>query len=215
VVSALQWERDFFDLYTVEEVSAFMGGFGYGNQQGFIAEKVALFINDNSFIDQIARYHPELDYGVAMIPAWGEGPSASSAGSWWLAIPRGAKNREDAWTFMKFVVSRETQLAESMSRDETLFPVNRFAANDSDFLGMHRYMAIFSRQMEQTRSKSIVPLVHDIFWREFSLARERSLRGVMSPEQALGQAERTIQAFLDRALEYDRYVDARMETTEF
>ncbi|OPZ76805.1 MAG: hypothetical protein BWY77_01821 [bacterium ADurb.Bin431] len=102
-----------------------------------------------------------------------------------------------------------------MSRDETLFPVNRFAANDSDFLGMHRYMAIFSRQMEQTRSKSIVPLVHDIFWREFSLARERSLRGVMSPEQALGQAERTIQAFLDRALEYDRYVDARMETTEF
>jgi len=214
-VQAFQWERDFFDLYSVEEVSAFMGGFGYGNQHGFIAEKVALFINDNSFIDQIEKYHPGLDYGVAMIPTFGDSPSVSSAGSWWLAIPRGAKNKRDAWAFMKFVVSREIQLAESMSREETLFPVNRLAANDSTFLAMNPYVAIFSGQMEQSRSKSIVPLVHDIFWREFSLARERSLRGVMPPRQALLQAENTIQSFLDRALEYDTYVNARMKTEDF
>jgi multiple sugar transport system substrate-binding protein len=215
LVTAFQWERDYFDLYTVEEVTAFMGGFGYGNQQGFIAEKVALFINDNSFIDQIEKYNPGLDYGVAMIPTFGDSPSVSSAGSWWLAIPRGARNKRDAWTFMKFVVSRETQLAESMSREETLFPVNRLAANDSSFLAMNPYVSIFSSQMEQTRSKSIVPLVHDIFWREFSLARERSLRGVMPPRQALQQAESTIQSFLDRALEYDTYVNARMKTETF
>jgi len=215
VVTAFQWERDFFDLYTVEEVSAFMGGFGYGDQQGFIAEKVALFINDNSFVDQIARYQPGLDYGVAMIPTFGDSPSVSSAGSWWLAIPRGAKNRRDAWSFMKFVVSRETQLREAMNRTETLFPVNRLAANDPAFLAMNPYVRIFTGQMEQTRSKSIVPLVHDIFWREFSLARERSLRGVMPPQQALAQAERTIQAALDRALEYDAYVNARMKIEVF
>jgi ABC-type glycerol-3-phosphate transport system substrate-binding protein len=214
-VTAFQWERDFFNLYTVEEVTAFMGGFGYGNQQGFIAEKVALFINDNSFIDQIEKYNPDLDFGVTMIPAFGDSPSISSAGSWWLAIPRGAREKRDAWTFMKFVVSRETQLAESMSREETLFPVNRLAARDSAFLAVNRYVHIFTDQMEQTRSKSIVPLVHDIFWREFSLARERSLRGVMPPREALLQAERTIQSSLDRALEYDRYVNARMQTEEF
>lgn len=215
VVTAFQWERDFFDLYTVEEVSAFMGGFGYGDQQGFIAEKTALFINDNSFIDQIARYKPGLDYGVAMIPAWGSAPPVSSAGSWWLAIPRGAKNQHDAWRFMKFVVSRETQLREAMNRTETLFPVNRLAANDPGFLAMNRYVRIFTDQMEQSRSKSITPLVHDIFWREFSLARERSLRGVLPPQQALEQAERTIQAALDRALEYDAYVNARMKIEVF
>lgn len=215
VVQAFQWERDFFDHYSVEEVTAFMGGFGYGNQHGFIAEKIALFINDNSFVDQITRYNPGLDYGVAMIPAFGASPSISSAGSWWLAIPRGARRKRDAWTFMKFVASRETQLAESLSREETLFPVNRLAARDSAFLAVNPWVSIFTGQMEQTRSKSIVPLVHDIFWREFSLARERSLRGVMPPQEALQQAERTIQAALNRALEYDTYVNAHMAIEEW
>ncbi len=215
LIHSLQWEHDFFDIYKVDEVTAFMGGFGYGNQHGFIAEKVALFINDNSFIDQIQKYNPGLDYGVAMIPSLEERPSVSAAGSWWLAIPRGSRHKRGAWEFMKFVVSHPVQLREAMSREETLFPVNRLAAHDPAFLAMHPYMAVFSDQMEQTRSKSITPLVHDIFWREFSLARERSLRGVLPPQQALLAAEKTIQFSLDRALEYDHYVNARMRTEEF
>lgn len=215
VEKAFQWEHDFFDLYSVDEVSAFMGGFGYGNQHGFISERVAMIINDNSFLDQIKKYKPDLDYGVAMIPTFDGSSSVSSAGSWWIAIPRGAKNKNAAWEFMKFVVSRTTQLKESMSRAETLFPVNREAANDQDFLSLNKYMKIFSAQMEQTRSKSIVPLAHDIFWREFSLARERSLRNMMTPAQSLKQAEKTVQSFLDRALDYDNYVNSKMKTEGF
>ncbi len=215
IEKAFQWEHDFFDVYSVEEVTAFMGGFGYGNQHGFISEKVAMLVNDNSFIDQIKKYKPDLDYGVALIPTMDDLPSVSSAGSWWLAIPRGAKNKNAAWEFMKFVVSRETQLKESMSRDETLFPVNRFAANDPAFLSMNKYMKIFTEQMEQTRTKSIIPLAHDIFWREFSFAREQSLRNITTAKQALKQAEKTIQSFLDRAIDYDNYVNSKMKTEGF
>lgn len=102
-----------------------------------------------------------------------------------------------------------------MSRDETLFPANKYAANDSAFLSMNKYMKVFTDQMENARSKSIVPLAHDIFWREFSLAREKSLRNILTPEQALKRAQNAVQSFLDRALEYDNYVNSKMKTEGF
>lgn len=215
VVKGFQWEKDFFDAYSFAEVNAFMGGMGYGSQHGFIAGKVAMIINDNSFIDQISKYKPNMDYGVAEIPAVEGSKSVSSAGSWWLAIPRGAKNKKGAWEFIKFVVSHDTQLKESLSREESLFPANRLAANDPKFLALNKNMKTFTRQMENTRSKTIVPLAHDIFWREFGIARERVLRGIESPENALKEAQRTIQAFLDRAYEYDNYVNTKMKAERF
>jgi multiple sugar transport system substrate-binding protein len=204
-----------FDVYSFNEVNAFMGSMGYGSQHGFISEKVAMIINDNSFIDLITKYRPDLDYGVAMIPRFNGSQSISSAGSWWLAIPRGAKNKAAAWEFIKFVVSHDTQLKESMSRQESLFPANRLAANDPAFLSMNKDMKIFTRQMENTRSKTITPLAHDIFWREFAIARERVLRGMQTPDEALKQAEQTIQTFLDRAAEYDNYVNTKMKVEGF
>ncbi|MGE5401707.1 MAG: ABC transporter substrate-binding protein [Ignavibacteriales bacterium] len=215
VIKAFQWEKDFFDIYSFNEVNAFMGSMGYGPQHGFISGKVAMIINDNSFIDQIAKYNSGLDYGVAMIPSFNGSESVSSAGSWWLAIPRGAKNKAAAWEFIKFVVSHDTQLKESMSREESLFPANRLAANDPAFLAINKHMKVFTRQMENTRSKSIVPLAHDIFWREFGSARERVIRGIQTPEKALNEAQRTIQSFLDRACDYDNYVNKKMKTERF
>lgn len=215
IVKAFQWEKDFFDAYTFPEVNAFMGAMGYGGQHGFISGKVAMIINDNSFIDQIEKYKPGMDYGVAEIPAFEGSKPVSSAGSWWLAIPRGAKNKRAAWEFIKFVVSRNTQLKESLSREESLFPANRLAANDPEFLSINKNMKTFTRQMDDNRSKTITPLAHDIFWREFAAARERTLRGMATPEKALKDAEQIIQSFLDRALEYDNYVNTKMKAERF
>lgn len=215
IVRAFQWEKDFFSDCSFPEANAFMGAMGYGSQHGFISGKVAMIINDNSFIDQITKYSPDMDYGVAEIPAFEGSKPVSSAGSWWLAIPRGAKNKSAAWQFIKFVVSHDVQLKESLSREESLFPANRMAANDPVFLSINKNMKTFTRQMDDNRSKSITPLAHDIFWREFANARERTLRGLVTPEKALKDAGHTIQSFLDRALEYDNYVNTKMKAEGF
>jgi ABC-type glycerol-3-phosphate transport system substrate-binding protein len=44
---------------------------------------------------------------VAVIPTFKGYETATSSGSWWIAIPRGAKNVEAAWEFMKFAVKKE------------------------------------------------------------------------------------------------------------
>jgi multiple sugar transport system substrate-binding protein len=207
VVGALDWVRRFYSEYRQQEVAAFLGGLGFADQHGFIAEKIAMMILDSSFPDQIRAYKPSLDYGVAMIPTFAGRPTASVSGSWWLGIPRGAKYPEEAWEFIKHAVTKESQLLEIEKTEESLFPANRFAAEDPRFMNTAA-REIFVRMMNYSHSPSVVPLAHDVFWREIGGAQERVIHGLQNPTQALRQAEHQIQSVLDDARDYDQYVHA-------
>ena len=210
LTQALNWEVEYFNDYPLNQVSSFMAGFGYAEQHGFISEKVVMMVLDNTFIDQIKLYNPKLDYGVSIIPSFEGYETSSSSGSWWVAIPRGSKNVEAAWEFIKFSVQKETQLEESNSMEEILFPANELAANDPAFIKGNKAIRILVDQMEFAHSPTIVPLVHDIFWREIMGALERSIHKIQTPGQALKQAESVIQNQLDQAIDYDNYVRSKM-----
>jgi multiple sugar transport system substrate-binding protein len=209
-VRAFSWLSDFYGEFALQEVSAFMAGFGYAEQHGFLSEKVAMMILDSSFLDQIDRYRPGLEFGVALVPAFPGTTTVSSSGSWWLAIPRGARNPEAAWDLMKLAVSTETQIETVFEMEENLFPASRPAAYDPQFM-KDDITGIFVRQMDFARSPSIVPMAHDVFWREYMGAQERIMHGIQTPEAALMQAERIVQRALDDAREYDTYVRAHIE----
>jgi ABC-type glycerol-3-phosphate transport system substrate-binding protein len=211
LIDALEWEVKYFDEYPLEKVSTFMAGFGYADQHGFLSGKVAMMVLDNTFLDQIKLYTPHLDYGVSMIPAFEGYPPASSSGSWWVAIPRGSKKTEAAWEFIKFAVREDIQVAEANSDEALLFPANRIAANDPAFIKGRSPMRVLVDMMEYAHSPSIVPLAHDIFWREFMGAHERAIHKVQTPEKALKQGEKVIKKQLDLAIEYDEYVRTKME----
>lgn len=208
-VQALEWVSAFYDEYNYETVSAFIAGFGYADQHAFVANKVAMMMLSHNYLDFIAQYGPDMDYGICEIPSFPGRPSASSSGSWWMGIPRGAKHPEAAWAFMKFAVEKQTQLGEIASLDEPLFPANRLAATDSSFAN-DEATKVFVKQMEVAHSPAVVPLAHGVFWREFQAARERVVRDVQQPLPALQQAEKLIQLELDKAVRYDRYVRTKM-----
>jgi len=205
VIGALQWIERFYSEYRQQDVAAFLGGMGFADQHGFISGKVAMMILDSSFPDQIRVYKPSLDYGVAMVPTFPGLPSASVSGSWWLGIPRGAKHPDEAWEFIKHAVSKESQLLEIEKTEESLFPANRYAAEDPRFMNTPA-REIFVRMMDFSHSPSVVPLAHDVFWREVTGAQERVIHGLQTPAVALQQAQKQIQAILDEAQDYDNYV---------
>jgi len=205
VVESLRWVQRFYDEYDQQEVAAFLGGLGFADQHGFIAGKLAMMILDSSFPDQIKAYKPDLDYGVAMVPAFPGCPTASVSGSWWMGIPRGAKHPAEAWEFIKHAVTKESQLLEIEKTEESLFPAHRGAAEDPRFMNTPA-RKVFVRMMDYSHSPSIVPLAHDVFWREIGGAQERVIHKLQSPEEALGQAERQVQSILNDALDYDLYV---------
>ena len=210
VVGALKWVTDFYQDYDRDKISAFIAGFGYAEQHAFLADKMAMMMLANTFIENIADYRPDMDYSVCIIPSDEGNPSASSSGSWWLSIPRGAKNPEEAWEFMKYMVSAETQLAETQNTEESLFPTSRPAAYSPVFM-KDSATSIFVRQMEVAHSPAVIPLVHGVFWREYMGARERAVKGLQTPLEALRQAEYQIQLELDKAVRYDLYVHSKME----
>jgi ABC-type glycerol-3-phosphate transport system substrate-binding protein len=110
---------------------------------------------------------------------------------------------------MKYMVDKKTQLAEAKNQTESLFPTNRSAAYSPEFM-TDNTIRIFVEQMEVAHSPAIVPLVHGVFWREFLGARERAVKGLQSPREALAEAERQIQLELDKAVAYDKYVRSKM-----
>jgi multiple sugar transport system substrate-binding protein len=208
VRTSLDWIADFYSRYPLDDVAAFMGGFGFAEQHGFLAEKVAMMVLDNSFPDQIRAYRPDLEYGVALVPTFpGCGP-VSVSGSWWLGIPRGAPHPDAAWEFIAHAVGKEAQLVEVEKAEESMFPANRLAAMDPRFM-KNREREIFVRMMDDARSPAVVPMAHDVFWREILGAQERVIRRMQSPAEALAQGERVLQRILDDALAYDGYVAAK------
>ncbi len=211
LIKAVNWEVEFINDYGLSDLATFMAGFGYANLHGFNSGKVAMMVLDNSFVDQIERYAEKLNYGIASIPTFKNSETASMAGCWWLAIPRGAKYKNAAWEFMKFATSKDLQLSEAESMEEMLYPANRFAASDSSYISNVKGGEIFYSQMNFAYSPTIVPMAHGVFWREFSMARERVMHRVQSTEEALKQAEKVIQAELDKAIGYEEYVNTQME----
>ncbi len=214
MVKALTWVTNFYNVYNFNDVSSFKAGFGFADQQGFISQKVAMMVLDNTFPDQIKIYNPKLKYGVSVIPSFKGYPTASSSGSWWLAIPRGAKHIKAAWQFMKFAVRKQVQLKEAEMEKVILYPANKYAAEDSSFIGNDYTKVIFNKEMEYSHSPTIVPLAHDVFWREFMGASDRAINKIQTPEAALMQAQSVIQQQLNQAIDYDNYVQSRMSLEE-
>ncbi len=205
VIRALQWVSDFHREFDIDKITTFISSFGFAEQHAFLADKVAMMCLQNPLIEQIDIYRPELDYSVCQIPSFVGYPTASASGSFWIGIPRGAKHPREAWEFMKFFVTKKTQLEDIRETNQPLFPGNRFAAYDSSFISRGQN-EIFVKQMDYAHSPAIVPLAHGVFWREYLNARERAVQGIQTPEQALLQAERQVQVALDKAIKYDRYV---------
>ncbi|MCR4439331.1 MAG: ABC transporter substrate-binding protein [bacterium] len=210
VVEALRWTVDYYDHYGLAELTALHLSCGINEQHGFNSERVAMMILDNSHVNQIRRFAPHLDYGISLIPCDAGDRPATQVGSFWLAIPRGAKSAAAAWEFLKFTARMETQLHGFLAEKEPLVPSNRLVAHQKAFLERMPQMAIFDSLMYQGFGSSLLPLVHDVFWREYFLAMEMALNHRLSPEEALRQANQRVQKQLDEAAEYDQYVRKKM-----
>jgi len=211
LMKALEWVERFYADYTLESILGFRAGLGIADQQGFISGKLSMMVLDNTFIDQIGRYAPNLDYGVSVIPTWPDGKLVGSTGTWWVAIPRGAKNAKAAWEFLQFATGLESQREESMTMTENLFPANRLALTDSIFLAVHPTRRVFVDMLAVAASPVVVSMAHDVFWREYNVARDQVFYGRQTPAVAFEAASRRVQRELNEALEYDRYVRAHVD----
>lgn len=76
-----------------------------GDQQGFGQGREAMFLREAHVIRWLHENYPDLDFGVAPIPA--DVASVSSGGSYIFSVSNDSPNQDAAWQFVQFLLSDE------------------------------------------------------------------------------------------------------------
>jgi len=230
---ALQFMKEGYDVMGgYQAATAFQSGFQGGENDPFITGKVAMKIDGDWSLPGLARYGPSLDFGVAPPPVpddrfAGKGRFAGERdkfitwiGGFSYAMPRGCKNPELAWEFIKFSTSLEGRLIENRAQasadrakgrtylpriqalkeaNEALYRLYRPA--DPKFAeGLRVHMSL----MDSARVRPPT-IVGQLLWDEHIRATEEALLGKATPMAALTSGQITVQRELDTLAAKDRY----------
>ena len=107
IVEALAFVTEMYDMMGgVKRVNAFQTSEEGGDLDPFLAGKVAMRIDTDSQVALIANARRDLRFGVCPPPAPEGKPSLAWCGGWSLVIPTGAKHPDEAWEYIKYMVSR-------------------------------------------------------------------------------------------------------------
>jgi multiple sugar transport system substrate-binding protein len=140
VVEALSWMKKWVDKFgNYAALDKFRNTFTSPPNDAFMSGKVAMVTDINGYVSQLNFYRPQvnkadgsgkenLDWGIANLPHNDAAPEANYSGGFALSIPRGSKNQDAAWEFIKCATS-ENAVA-SWARDTYEIPANIKAAND-------------------------------------------------------------------------------------
>lgn len=199
VVEALEWMASFAQKYDPAKIASLQQGFGTAEQNPFYSGKLAMQCLHIGGVGDIERYAPNLDYGIAPIPAPPGGEAHSSwVGGWCMSVPRGAKNPDDAWEFIRWlchdpegteIVGKECSLLPGMRRSPYFAEV-RNRKHYADYVGI----------LENSRHQRPVMPVQAVYMRELQRAVEATVYGRMTAPQALAQARSNTQGELDLVL---------------
>lgn len=207
-----------------ERARTFESGFLSKENDAFIIGKVAMKIDGDWILADLARYGPSLDLGVAPPPVPDDRYNKVGRfkdekdtyvtwfGGFSYAIPKGARNPEDAWTFLKFVTSTEGRVLEARaqrdwermrgriyiprqvgSREANEELVRTFRPADKKFadaIDMHRKMAAFGKVRPAT-------FAGQTLWSEHTRAMEAAVYKKSTPMEALKESQAVVQRELD------------------
>jgi multiple sugar transport system permease protein len=235
-VESLEYMVKIYDaLGGVDAVSAFQSGFQANELDPFLTGKVAMKIDGSWIPNAIARYNPDLDFGVvpAPVPAArlrreGRFKDAKEdyitwAGGFSFAIPRGAKNPDAAWEFIKWMASPEAaiidataQKAYNESKGRAFVPsiwanrkanakvMEQFAPSIRKF---REATELFQGMMDHARFRPVT-FVGQRLWdehvRAFDNATHHKTSG-LTPQAAMDDGTRIVQQELDMVFEKGQF----------
>ena len=147
-------------------------------------------------IADLARYAPNLDYGVTTIPAPPDGEQHSSwVGGWCMALPKGAANREAAWEFVRWLCASK-EGTKLVGEETGLFPGLSTSPYLASVRGKKHYSTFLNILQECRHQRPVMP-VQARYMRELTRAVDAAVYGKLTPEEALKRAKEATQRELD------------------
>jgi multiple sugar transport system substrate-binding protein len=133
--------------------------------------------------------------GIAPLPVVNEGdPPTSGVGGWGFMISATSENKEEAWKFVEFMISPETQ--RRFAERSTLLPPRLSLYEDERLLEEVPIMALGKEAIRNTEPRPVTP-----FYQDMSLIMaetfNNSLKGDVSPEQAARELQEELQNIVE------------------
>lgn len=215
-----------------DNAKKFETGFQGGENDCFIQGQVVMKIDGDWILNGLARFAPDLDFQGAPPPVPDDrynkkGRFANESqtyvtwmGGFSLAIPKGARNPEGAWRLIKWMTSTEGRLLEYKAQAEwerlrgrVFMPrqmAQRIANEESSRIfrpASPNYAQAINMHTEMAKNGRIRPatMVGQLLWSEHVRALERACVKKVTPEQALKEAQETVQRELDAFYGKEKY----------
>jgi multiple sugar transport system permease protein len=235
-VEALDYMVKVYDaLGGVTKVDTFQTGFQTNELDPFLTGTVAMKIDGSWVPASMARYGPDVDFGVAPAPvpaarltrtgrfAKDSDPYVTWAGGFSYAIPRGARHPQAAWEFIKWMASPEAALLDAAAtksyfatKQRPFVPqlsanraVNRvvFAKYAPTQPKFKQAMDLFVSMMDHARFRPVT-FVGQRLWDEHVRAFQQATHHAtthQTAKEALDEGTRVVQRELDKVFEQNRY----------
>jgi multiple sugar transport system substrate-binding protein len=199
-VETVEWVKKWVDKYGGwPAIQEFRGQFAAPPNDPFMSGKVAMIVDIAGYSSQLNFYRPQVpradDPSQRENMEWGVGdmPYNTDKGSWSggfaFSIPKGARNQDAAWEFIKCATGAEGQA--SWARDTYAIPTNKAAANDP-VLQADPNWKVFSEAMTYSTGGNLLPQYPN--WREQLDQRyEQVWNGELPAKEALDQAQQAIE----------------------
>jgi multiple sugar transport system substrate-binding protein len=129
--------------------------------------------------------------GVALIPGAGSNRSASCAGTMGLSIAAQSKNKDAAWKWILFLTERSIQKRQAL--EAGTLPIWNEQYNDPELVAQHPALPDMLAQLSYAYTRPRL-----VWYNEFSsnlqVELQNALTRAKTPEQALGDAQKTLEA---------------------
>jgi multiple sugar transport system substrate-binding protein len=133
--------------------------------------------------------------GVGALPAFKGHHSASTLGGWQMGISRWSRHADEAWEFVRFMTSQETQ--KTLAMEAALAPTRIAVYQDSEVQDKMPHLQLFLSAFKMARPRPaspIYPMISQELQRFFSRAIAEKKTDVPSLAQAAsGKIQRIIQ----------------------
>jgi ABC-type glycerol-3-phosphate transport system substrate-binding protein len=112
VVEAMQWVYDLLESEGgIQRHDEFQKTFGSNENHPLFAEQISMTHDTQTALDRIARYKPDMDFGIGPNPVRKAGdPGATWSGGHAWIMPKGAKNPDVSWEMIKDLTSQDSIL---------------------------------------------------------------------------------------------------------
>lgn len=212
-IKIFQWVKDTYDMLGgAVKVNAYTSTFQTDANDPFLTGQVAMLVNGDWVMSTYAKYNPDLDYGVALIPNSTGTDLGTWSGGWSFCMPKGAKNPEAGFEFMKWWCteaprySSEAAKAFVESQGNVFIPGMQTYQPLSDYL-TETYIAQLDEDlrakvefaydiMQYSTCREISPIA-EFSMQQLIAAEDKMLLENLTPEEAFGPANDAVQAELD------------------